>query len=204
MAKSSKKILGSFQARLKALEQIRSKQESLYANNQLARRDIEEVYGAIFLDAVVSFEALIEEVFVGLLAGQLKSTEPRFNTRVQIRSVIVARDAILRGKGYFNWLPYKNTEGLAKVFFTGGRPFTCLDNKDRNHVKKCLKTRDALAHQSQHARSKFRDTVLAGFNLTPRDRRPKSFLRAQFSANPPKTYFEQLVGELYSIASKLC
>ena len=52
---------------------------------------------------------------------------------------------------------------------------------------------------------KFKREVLSGLSLTPREKKgAKSFLRAQFSANPPTIYYEQLVGELFKIASKLC
>jgi len=204
VTKSSLQILNSFEQKLKILEHIRKKQEILFSKGQIVRRDIEQVYAGVFLDAIVSFEALIEELFVGLLAGQVHLSRSKFNVRVKIQSHQVARDAVLRGRDYFNWLPYKNTRKIAEVFFTGGRPFTLLTKDEEKHIDKCLVVRHAFAHKSRHAVSKFEREVLGGLSLTPRDKRPKSFLRAQFSGNPPTNYYEQLVSELFSIASKLC
>lgn len=204
MAKSSLELLYSFERKLKGLEQTRKKQEALFSNGQLARRDIEEVYAALFLDVVVSFEDLIEELFIGLLAGKIRARRSNVSVRIRIQSDKVARDVVLQGRKFFDWLPYERTKNIASVFFTGGRPFTLLTTDEEKHMEKCLTIRHAIAHQSRHALSKFQQELLAGSSLMPRDKRPKSFLRAQFSANPPTIYYEQLVGELFKIASKLC
>ncbi|MHA1268054.1 MAG: hypothetical protein ACTSRS_22740 [Candidatus Helarchaeota archaeon] len=204
MANNSTQIIDSFSKKLNSLNQIRKKQESLFSNNKLANRDIEEVYGAIFLNVIVSFEAFIEDLFIGLLARQIELKRFNFNVRIKIYNRVVARDLILQGRNYFDWFPYENTERIAKVFFTGGRPFTDLTPDEKRHINKCQTIRNAIAHQSQYAIKKFKDEVLANISLTPRERTPKRFLRAQFSANPPIIYYEQLVSELNKIALKLC
>ena len=204
MAKSSIYLLDSFDKKLKGLERTRKKQEGLFSNGQLVLRDIEEVYAAIFLNSVVSFEVMIEELFIGLLAGKVNSRFSNVNSRVKITSHIVAREVVLQGRKFFDWLPYDRTITIANVFFTGGRPFTIITKVDEKHIDKCITIRHAIAHQSQHAISKFKNEVLKGLSLIPRDRRPKSFLRAQFSATPPINYYQQLVGDLHKIARKLC
>ena len=204
MTKSSVKLLGSFERKLKGFELTRKKQEALFSDRKLVLRDIEEVYAALFLDVVVSFEGMVEELFLGLLAGKIHSRYSNVNIRVKIKSDMVAREVVLYGRKYFNWLPYENTKKIANIFFTGGRPFTLLTKDREKHIDKCLAIRHAIAHKSRHAVNKFKDEVLAGLSLTPRDKRPKSFLRAQFSANPPTIYYEQLVGELFKIANNLC
>lgn len=204
MAKSSVNLLDSFEGKLKGLEQTRKKQEGLFSNGQLVLRDIEEVYAALFLGAMVSFEGMIEELFIGLLAGKIHSRYSDVNVRVKIQSRIVARDVVLQGRKFLNWLPYDRTITIANVFFTGGRPFTLITEDEKKHIDKCLTIRHAIAHQSQHAISKFKKEILQGLSLTPRDRRPKSFLRAQFSANPPTNNYHRLVSDLLKIARKLC
>ena len=204
MIKSSVELLHSFGRKLKGLERIRKKQETLFSNGHLVRRDIEEVYAALFLDAVVSFEGLIEGLFIGLLTGKVRSRRANVNVRVKIQSDRVARELVLQGRKFFDWLPYERTKIISNVFFTGGRPFTLITQDEEKHIDKCLAIRHAIAHQSRHAVSKFKREVLADLPLTPRDSRPKSFLRVQFSANPPTIHYEQIVGELFKIASKLC
>jgi len=204
VAKSSIDILNAFQQKLKVLEQIRKKQETLFSKGQIVRRDIEEVYAAIYLDVIASFEALIEELFIGLLAGQLRSRHSDVNVRVKIQSYVVARDVFFRGRKYFNWLPYEHTEDAAKAFFTGGRPFTFITEDEKKRLDKCLRVRHAIAHHSRHAIKMFRQEVLTGLSLIPRDKRPKSFLRSQFSRAPQTTYYQQFIGEIFKVASKLC
>lgn len=204
MAKSSVEILNLFQRKLRTLEQIRKKQETLFLKNQIVCRDIEEVYAAIYLDVIASFEALIGELFIGLLAGQVRSRHSNVNVRVKIQSYVVARDVFFRGRKYFNWLPYKHTEEVAKVFFTGGRPFTLITEDEKKRLDKYLIIRHAIAHQSRHSINTFRQEVLVGLTLTPRDKRPKSFLRSQFSIAPPTTYYQQLTREILKIANTLC
>ena len=204
MTKSSVKLLGSFERKLKVFELTRKKQEALFSDGKLVLRDIEEVYASLFLGAVVSFEGMIEELFLGLLTGKIRSRCSNVNVRVKIKSDIVARDVVLRGRKYYNWLPYENTKNIANIFFTGGRPFTLLAKDKESHIDKCLTIRHAIAHKSRHAVKKFKDEVLEGLSLMPRERRPKSFLRAQFSASPSTIYYVQLMAELFNIANDLC
>lgn len=204
MTKSSLNLLVSFERKLKAFERTRKKQEALFSDGKLVLRDIEEVYASLFLGVIVSFEGMIEELFLKLLTGKIRSRHSNVNIRVKIKSDAVARDVVLRGKKYFNWLPYENTKNIANIFFTGGRPFTLLTKDKEKHIEKCLTIRHAIAHKSRHAISKFKDEVLVGLSLMPRERRPKSFLRAQFSASPPAIYYEQLVAELFKAAKDLC
>jgi len=202
--KSSAELLDSFKRKLRVLENTRKKQEALLSNGKLVRRDIEEVYAALFLGLVVSFEGLIEELFIGLLSGKVRSRRPKVNVRVKTQSDKVAREVVLQGRKFFDWLPYERTINIANVFFTGGRPFTLITQNEQNHIDKCLTIRHAIAHQSRHAVNKFKKELLENLPLTPRDKHPKSFLRSQFSANPPTNHYQQLVGKLSNIASKLC
>jgi len=204
VAKSSIEIFNLFRQKCIVFERIRKKQEALYLSGQIVRRDIEEVYAAIFLNAVASLEAFSEDLFIGLLARQVISRHSNVNVRVKIQSYKVAREVFLRGKKFFKWLPYENTENAAKTFFTGGRPFTSITQDEGKHLDKCLTIRNAIAHKSRHAIKRFSKEVLVNLTLMPREKQPKSYLRSQFSMAPPSTYYQQLVGEIRRIANKLC
>ena len=204
MTRSSISIFNSFHSKILTLEKIRGKQESLFDKGYINRRDIEEVYAAIYVDAIAFFEALIEELFLGLLVQKIKPRISKFNIRVVVRSYSVARDILFQGKKYLNWLPYDNTEKRAELFFTGGRPFTVLSSTEKEHIERCLTIRHAIAHQSRHAIDKFKSEILSGWTLTMRDRNPKSFLRAQFSLSPRKTYYQHYIDDLTRLASTIC
>ena len=197
-----KSLVTLFQRKLATLDRIRDKQESSFLRHQIGIRDIEEVYGAIFLNAIASFEGYLEELFLGLLVGRIRKSH--CNVRIKIQSDLVAREVIFRDKRYVNWLPYRNTKEVAEIFFTGGRPFTLLVQDEEEHLNKCSCIRNAIAHQSRHAIDLFKSEILKGLTLGPRDRRPKSLLRCQFSLNPPTNYYQQYVGKIFAIANKIC
>lgn len=197
-----KSLVTILQRKLATLDRIRDKQESNFIRHQIGVRDIEEVYGAIFLNAIASFEGYLEELFIDLLVGRIRKIH--CNVRIDIKSDLVAREVIFRDKRYFNWLPYSNTKEAAGIFFTGGRPFTLLTQDEEDHLKKCSYIRNAIAHQSRYAIDLFNKKILEGLTLGPRDRRPKSLLRCQFSLSPPTNYYQQYVGKIFAIASRLC
>jgi len=43
--------------------------ETLLGKGIIVRRDIEQIYNGLYLDAVCSFERFIEGLFIGLLVG---------------------------------------------------------------------------------------------------------------------------------------
>lgn len=204
MSKNSEDIVETLHRKFKTLDRIRNKQESLFKKCCLNKRDIEEVYSAVFLNAVVSFEALIEQLFIGLLAGQIEHSKYNVKAKICVRNSVVARELVCLTKNYFSWLPFENTQNIAPVFFSGGRPFSFLDSEDRKKIKKCLCLRNAIAHQSEHALNRFKKEVINGVTLMPRERNPKSFLRSQFSSSPVTVRYQVLIGDLLVIARKLC
>ncbi len=204
MTKSSIDILNAFRDKLLILNKIREKQETLFSKGYLNKRDIEEVYAAVFIDAIVSFEAFIEQLFIGLLAGQIKHSNRTVKAKVSVRNCTCAHDLVCLNQKYFSWLPFENTQKIATIFFNGGRPFSLLDNQAKAKITKCLRVRHAFAHQSEYALKLFKEEVIKGLSLMPRERNPKSYLRSQFSSNPVTTYYQVLIGDLLVIAKHLC
>jgi hypothetical protein len=66
-------LVNDLVAHLKSLEWTRTKMERLLSEGAIVRRDIEKVYKGLYLDAITSFEGLVEELFLGLLVGRLVS-----------------------------------------------------------------------------------------------------------------------------------
>jgi len=196
-----KGLVEIFYRKLASLDRIREKQESNFSRHQIGIQEVEEIYGAVFLNAIASFEGYLEELFIGLLVGKI--CKSHCNVRIRVKSDLVAREVIFRDKRYINWLPYRNTKEMAGIFFTGGRPFTLLTQDEEEHLNKCSCIRNAIAHQSRHAVDLFKSEILKGLTLGPRDRRPKSLLRCQFSLNPPINYYQQYIGRILTIANKI-
>src|SRR5258707_258985 len=110
---------------MKMFERARIKLERLQLKGHVTRRDVNLFYEGIYLRTVTSFEGLLEELFVGLLTGGI-TPAPNVRPRVTFRSPAVARDVMLGGKAYVDWLPYGFTEKRAEAFFRAGQPFSRL------------------------------------------------------------------------------
>jgi hypothetical protein len=147
---------------------------------------------------------LLEDLFVGLLTGALTSA-PNVRPRVTFRSPAVARDVILGGKAYVDWLPYGYTEKRAEAFFRAGEPFSKLTKPEKKSLERMLTIRHAVAHQSRSARRKFEDEVIGASPLLPAERTPAGFLRSVFRATPaPQTQYEDIAVTCAQLARKLC
>jgi len=205
MPKSAIAISDGFTTRLRKFERSRAKLERLLLNGHVTRHDVSLFYEGTFLRTVTSFESLLEELFVGLLTGSITPGR-NVHSRVSFRSAAIARDVMLGGKAYVDWLPYRHTENRAIAFFRGGKPFSNLDKGDVRSLERMLTIRHAVAHQSRAARKKFEDEVIGSTPLLPAERTPAGFLRSVFRVTPPpaRTQYEDIAGTCALLARKLC
>jgi len=185
------------------LEKTRKKVEVLFSNGDLTRKETEQIYGTLFLNAFIIFEDFIEEFFLSLVTGEIDS--PKVKPKIIIENRRVAREIVFSGRGYVDWFPYEEqTLKLANVFFKKGLPFTILDNKDSPILKRLCYIRNALAHKSTYSLRLFQDKVLASVPLTQREKYPPTFLRSYFRLSPAQTRYELYVLEMMNVAIKLC
>ncbi len=184
------------------LDSTRRKLEKLFFEGEIKRHDIEQVYVGLYLDAIVSFERFIEELFLGLLVGRL-SLPSKVHPRVTFQSDNVARDVVCGGKNFVDWFPYDSTEKRAHAFFRAGLPFTILDKPEKKTIEQLMFVRNALAHKSRHSLSRFEEMVLGNLPLTGKERSPAGYLRSSFRTAPDQTRYENLVMEMAQIAKKL-
>jgi len=172
----------------------------------LRRRDIDQVYEALFMNMITSFEAFLEDLFVGLLVdGQGFTTSARgFARRTTIRTWRIAREMVIGPGGqYADWLPLKRTKDRANLFFRGGKPFTGATPADDRLIGRLLVIRNVIAHRSRFSQKKFETVALSGTFLPPRDRNPAGYLRSPFRANPYQTRYENLAADLLLLARRL-
>ncbi len=203
MPKPSVSISDDFANRLRRFERSRSKLERLFARGDVTRHDVNLFYEGIFLKTVTSFEGLMEELFLGLLTGGIIAG-PKIHPRVTFRSAAVARDVMLGGKAYVDWLPYHHTQKRANAFFRGGLPFCFLDKTDAKALERILTIRHAVAHHSRFALGKFEDEVIGTAPLLRFERSPAGYLRSVLGAAPPRTQYEDIAGTCALMARKLC
>lgn len=196
--KLSAELIGHFNR----LEYARLRGEGLSARSEIRRADIELLYSALFLDVVVSFERFLEALFIGQLTGHVIH-KSRIVPRVRFQSSAVARDVVLAGRNYVEWIPYDQTMKRAEVFFRNGLPFVGLNAAERLAIEQCVAIRNAIAHKSPHAIKTFEKKLLSGVALVGYERTPSGYLRSAFRANPPQTRYENLVIEVASISRTL-
>ena len=179
--------LSRFPGHLSTLEMTRKKIERLCSQGCLVRRDVERVYEGLYLDAITSLEATIEDLFIRIITGRSLPTD--VVVRVLFNSSQVARDVVLGGeRRYLDWFPYNRTEKRAKAFLRGGRPFTQLSAAEKKVLEEMLIIRNAIAHKSPHARKRFQAFV-TNFPLISRERTPAGFLRSKISMTTTRFQF---------------
>ena len=202
MRKKLTSVADSFVTRLESLEQTRNRVEQLHREQLMGKREVERVYGSLFITAVAFFEALLEELFLGLLVGKFE-TPCSIQPRMAFYSEVAARLVLFADNPYLEWLPYSKTTKRANIFFSGGRPFSILDDGDRSTISRMGCLRNALAHRSKFAMRKFNEEVIGDMALRPREKTPTAYLRTAVRVDPIQTRYEQLTLEMSSISFKL-
>ncbi len=139
MPKPASALSDAYAARLRIFERARQKLERMLTAGYVSRHDVALFYEGILLRTVTSFEGLMEDLFVGLLTGGIAPGR-NVHPRVSFKSHAVARDVMLGGRAYVDWLPYHFTDKRAEAFFRGGYPFCNLDKSDKKELEGVKRT----------------------------------------------------------------
>jgi len=173
-----------FFAKLDSLELTRSKMEKLRTKNEIELSDVERVYSGLFLEAFIAFEGLLEDLFFGLLEGNLQHNSN------DVKPVTIEPKSAIRGilfegekKRYLEWMPYNITEDRANLFFEEGKPFTQLDNGLKSNLQQLHRIRNAIAHQSEDAIKQFNEKVIGSNILAPEEQTPLGYLIGKYNVN---------------------
>jgi len=194
-------VLKRFQRHLERIEMTRTRMDSLLSDGQIVLRDLESVYEALFLRAVTSFEAFLEELFISILQNKTRYSQRRVSLRMRAISSAALLDILLQGKDYMQWLPFNATEQRAYLYLRGGKPFSELTDGDKSMMKTISTIRNAIAHRSDFAMKQFEMKVVGSQALLPRERTPAGYLRVVVSSNNTQTKFESYMGELSRLSA---
>jgi len=181
--------------------------EDLFQSRKISRRDLGAVYESLFLRAVTSFEAFLEDLFMAILQNRARYHKTR---EVAVRMTTTSRQALLEilfgNNDYLDWLPFHRTEKRARLYLDKGKPFTDLEDSHRSTIKTITTIRHAIAHRSDYAMAEFKRTVIASRarTLMRGDRSPAGFLQSHATSTPSANMFQVYVGELGRIAQILC
>lgn len=200
----SSSILTDYVHKLRQAESTRKKCEVLFQAGNLSQNDLEQVYTGLFLDIYTAFERSIEILFLKLLCKKIRlSTYGRGKTKANFKTEQIAREILQRNEDFLQWLPYSHTKNRAEIFFENGLPFSDLSNGYQGVLGQMVIVRNAIAHLSEFSEKKFNEKIIANMILTDSEKRPRGFLRSQFSGNPTQTRFEYYSSQLLSIMTHL-
>src|SRR5947199_4623387 len=171
------RVRQKFLRRIQHLEFTRARMEQLHTRDIIVQRDIDSVYEALFLRAVVSFEAFLEDLFFAILSGRAKYARGRIRLRMKASNAEALRDILLQGDKYMEWLPFPRTEERARLYLHDGQPFTAIDDGAKSTLKTITTIRNAIAHSSDHAIDQFNKLVVGNQALLPSEKRPSGYLR---------------------------
>ena len=204
MPKPAPDFVNDLDGHLGYIEQTRSKAERLFQEGYLVRRDIELVYAGLYLDAMTSFENFIEDLFIRLLVGTTTHPCRSVVPKIVFKSTVICRNVVYGGRPYVDWFPYKQTQDRAEMFFQKGLPFTALNNSDKSRLTQMLCIRNAIAHKSRHAVTRFNRVVINERPLLSQEKTPVGYLRTNYTTSPPQTQYEVIRSNIVAIAQELC
>lgn len=174
--------------------------ERQHALGSISLLDLERVHAGALIGFYAYYEQSLEKLFLGILLRRLSRAD--VNPLVQIASDRVARDVIEAGRPYASWLPYDYTQRRAAAYFSGGRPFSVLTASDKQTLKRLAILRNAVAHESGSARSKFENEFVVGKSLPPGQHRPAGYLRGNHAAGQSRLAYH--FAEAVVIFTKIC
>ena len=204
MPKPTKSIVKVFSQRILNLEATRSRTESALSAGAILLDDVTQAYTGLFLEVFTEFEALLEDLFLGLLSGLLYSLTHPIKRLVIIKPVSKVPDVIFGGRSYLDWLPYPEyTLRRAKMYFEDGKPFSYLTQPQKDTLHNYNLIRNAIAHKSDFARKRFED-MIRQLPLLAHERTPGGYLRSKPRGGVGQTQYEIGIIELEIIAKDLC
>lgn len=156
-----------------------------------------------FLRAFTSWEVFLEETFLLYLLGHRppKGAAPRRYGFPPSREAAV--EWCTDGRDYAKW-NVSDVQRRADRWFRRGKPFTPALQRQRSRLDQLVTIRNAIAHESSSARSKFEALVRNELGALPANTTVGSFLMTtKPNSNPPISFMEFYVGEIHRIAQNI-
>lgn len=193
-------MLSDYKSHLAKLEQVRVRMEALRGNGHLRAGELNLIYESLFLRAVTVYEEFCEELFFKLLAGSVRYAKAK-KIAPNIPNCDSIRDIVLHGDKYLKWIPHDETKLRSKLFLKDGRPFSSLEQPEKDKITRIAKIRNAIAHKSANALYHFKKGVIGDLPLLSHERSPSGFLRSELS--PGRKRFQAYMEDLVAVAEKL-
>jgi hypothetical protein len=176
--------------------------ESLLAAHELVVTDCELIYESAFLNAIARFEALLNSVLEEFVCGAPSARTGHY-ALIKPRSRAGFQEILTGGRPYIDLLPYKDCVEISKRFLNDGKPFSDVDETDRNILAQALLVRNAIAHRSDAALARFRKDVNGVTLLLAHKQFPGAYLRRVYRAHPTETRNDLYLDTLEKVGVQL-
>jgi len=172
------------------------------ANAQITIPRRDTLTEVAFLRAFTGWEIFLEEAFYLYLLGyQLPKRRPHRYGFPPDRNA--ASEWCTEGKEYAKW-DVGNVRKRANRWFKDGKPFTPALAAQQTRLEQLTTIRNAIAHQSSVARTKFETLVRNELTALPPNTTVGGFLLTTVPAsNPLISYMEFYLGEVEKVARNI-
>lgn len=201
-ARHAKTIAESLKQSARGTEGYLNRLEGLHAEKRLSERDVTRAYEGAFLAFYTGLERHIERLFMGILMRRVVVSGRPARALVETSSEVTARRIVAGDRRYVDWLPIEHTTRRARHLLSEGRPFDRLLPVDTEVLEKMRIIRNAVAHKSNHASRRFRETLVDGKGLPPLQRTPAGYLRGQHA--PGQTRLGYFMAQGVEAVERLC
>lgn len=176
--------------------------EHLFVIHKLGVTDCELIYESAFLNAIARFEGLLYLLLQEFVCGPPSANIGHYPL-VRPRSRAAFRVLAKAGRPYLDLLPYKECKDVSSRFLNDGKPFTDVDDSDVSILGQALLVRNAIAHRSDAALSKFRKSVSGVNSLAPHKQFPGAYLRRAFRFGPTRTWNDLYMDTIEKVGLQL-
>jgi len=150
-----------------------------------------------------AWEAFLEETFILYLRGQQAPRGRAVQRYGFPPSEDAAHEWVAEGHGYASWASDK-VKVRAKRLFKNGRPFEPAFTSHHNLLNQLTTVRNAIAHNSAHARDRFEALVRNELGTLPPNTTPGSFLLTlKPRSSPPVSFMEFYFEEIKKVADQI-
>lgn len=150
-----------------------------------------------------AWEAFLEEAFILYLRGQQAPRGRPIQRYGFPPSEDAAYEWVAEGHGYASWASEK-VKVRAKRLFKSGRPFEPAFTSHHNLLYQLVTVRNAIAHNSVHARNRFEVLVRNELGTLPLHTTPGSFLlTVKPRSSPPVSFMDFYLEEIQKVADQI-
>lgn len=203
MPKRTTTLYNDFLTKVNELNGVRLNFENARAAGSINDIEILQAYAGLFFELFTNFEGKIEELFIGLLKGEVTHPQTAVQRKLKISPSVETENALLGGENYLKWLPLSITIKRAQIFFVNQLPFSLVTGQNIQFLANYQTIRNAIAHKSKSAMAKF-NSLIAPLTLLPQERTPAGYLRSIPNPVANQTQLEIISVVLLKVLHILC